>query len=218
MGTFHRTLFTIFTWLSILISFLTVQRGAGAAPTNGAHTSTSRGNSGIFARPGHRSQRRILLPATAPMNHLSSCSEGTKATCRRNCIYIHVYVWIINGVGCETFDDIYLYICGSTYEKIYLYICITCTICSIVKYQQTKKIEWKINQKPPQIFSTGWCYQPVLMPYTHPGLARATWWHFSAGSWRTGTKGGAFSPHSLVSVGKPALKAVTNRHWSPVLY
>ena len=47
---------------------------------------------GFFARPGHRSQRRISLPATAatagtkanatcPMNHsqLSSCSEGTKA-------------------------------------------------------------------------------------------------------------------------------------------
>ena len=47
---------------------------------------------GIFARPGHRSQRRILLPATAPMNHLSSCSEGTKATCRRNCIYTCVCV------------------------------------------------------------------------------------------------------------------------------
>ena len=79
-----------------------------------------------------------------------------------------------------------IYICGSTYEKIYLYICITCTICSIVKYQQTKKIEWKIKQKTPQTFSTGWCYQPVLMSYAHTSLAHATWSHFSAEH----TKGG----------------------------
>ena len=32
-----------------------------------------------------------------------------------------------------------IYIYDRFYEKIYLYICITCTICSIVKYQQTKK-------------------------------------------------------------------------------
>ena len=93
------------------------------------------------------------------------------------CVYM---CELING-GCETFDDIY--ICGSTYERIYLYICITCTICSIVKYQQTKKIEWKIKPTPPpQTFSTGWCYQPVLMSYAHTGLARATWCHFSTGA------------------------------------
>ena len=48
----------------------------------------------------------------------------------------------------------------------------------------------KIKTKTLQTFSTGWCYQPVLMVYQHPGLGRATWWHFSAGSCRTGTKGG----------------------------
>ena len=36
-----------------------------------------------------------------------------------------------------------IYIYDQFYEKIYLYICITCTICSIVKYQQTKKCNGK---------------------------------------------------------------------------
>ena len=50
---------------------------------------------------------------------------------------------------------IYIYIYDRFYQKIYLYICITCTICSIVKYQQTKKelkgkhkINGKIKIKP----------------------------------------------------------------------
>ena len=82
----------------------------GSSPTNGPHTSTSRGNNGIFARPGHRSQRRILLPTTAPMNHskLSSCSEGTKETCRRNCIYIHVLVVRHSMIGSKR-NSIYIY-------------------------------------------------------------------------------------------------------------
>ena len=39
---------------------------AGPAPTNGSRTSNSRGNSGIFAQPGHRSQRRIPLQVVMP--------------------------------------------------------------------------------------------------------------------------------------------------------
>ena len=68
---------------------LNSSKRCGRTPRNGARRSTSRGNSGIFARPGHKSEGRILLPATAPMNHLSSCSEGTKATCSRNCICVN---------------------------------------------------------------------------------------------------------------------------------
>ena len=108
MSTLVTTLFTIFTPLSIsshttnthaLISFLTVQRGAGQAPRNGARRSTSRGNSGIFARLGHKSEGRILLSATAPMKTTSNYHRAPKAPirlmplapkatciCRRNCI------------------------------------------------------------------------------------------------------------------------------------
>ena len=77
---------------------------------------------------------------------------------------------------------------------------------------ENTNVKIKIKTKPPpQTFSTGWFYQPVLMVYQHPGLARATWWHFSAGSCRTGSKGGAFSLHSIVPVAEPALKALTKR-------
>ena len=117
---YHYLIHTHTTNTFILISFKDAG-DAGQAPTRGSRTSNSRRNSGIFARPGYRSQRRILSPATAPMNHLSSCSEGTKATCRRNCIYIyiHVYVWIING-GCETFN--YIYIWSVLRENLFIYM------------------------------------------------------------------------------------------------
>jgi len=86
--------------------------------------------------------------------------------------------------------------------------------------ENTKLKEKEImNPKPPKPFSTGWCYQPVLKVSPPQALARATWWPFSGGSYRTGTKGGGtFSPHSLVSVAESALKALTNRCYSPVLH
>ena len=64
-------------------------------------------------------------------------------------------------------------------------------MCSIVKYQQTKKNlmeNTKLNEKEiiklktPKSYSTGWCYQPVLKGSRPPELARATWFPFSTGS------------------------------------
>ena len=120
-----------------MISFLTVQRGAGEAPRNGARRSTSRGNSEIFARPGHKSEGRILLPATAPMKTTSNCHRAPKAPirlmplapkatciCRRNCILLAIHLCmceLINMVVCET---LMIYICmiGSTRNYIYIYM------------------------------------------------------------------------------------------------
>ena len=76
-----------------------------------------------------------------------------------------------------------------------------------------------INPKPPKPFRTGWCYQPVLKVSQPPALARATWWPFSGGSCRTGTKGrGAFSPHTLVPVAEPALKGLMSRCYMSILH
>ena len=64
-------------------------------------------------------------------------------------------------------------------------------MCSIVKYQQTKKNSnrnTKLNEKeiiklkPPKPYSTGWSYQPVLKGSRPPELARATWLPFTTGS------------------------------------
>ena len=70
------------------------------------------------------------------------------------------------------------------------------------------KINGKKPKPPKHLVPVG---ATKVMVYQHPGLARATWWHFSAGSCRTGSKGGAFSLHSLVLGVEPALKSLTNR-------
>ena len=121
---FARTLFTTFTTLSnihthttntcILISFFKDEGHAGSAPTIVSRTSDSRGNSGIFARPGHRSKRRIPLPATEvmpPCNDLQNIGE---------IVYTILYIYTcMREWSYEKFDDIYMI--GSITNSIYIY-------------------------------------------------------------------------------------------------
>jgi len=63
---YHDLIYIHATNIFILIFFFKAVGDAGQAPTNGSRTSNSRENSGIFTRPGHRSQRRISLQAIMP--------------------------------------------------------------------------------------------------------------------------------------------------------
>ena len=64
---FYHDLIYIHTTNIFILIFFKAVADAGPAPTNGSRTSNSRGNSGIFARPGHRSQRRIPLQVVMPV-------------------------------------------------------------------------------------------------------------------------------------------------------
>ena len=111
---YHDLIYIHTTNIFILISFFKADGDAGPAPTNGSRTSNSRGNSGIFGRPGHRSQRRIPLQAVMP-----ACNDP-QIVGEIVYIYICVCEW-----SYEKFDDIY--------------ICIMCTVCSSVKYVSNEK-------------------------------------------------------------------------------
>jgi hypothetical protein len=81
---YHDLIYIHTTNIFILISFFKAEGDAGQALTNGSRTSNSRGNSGIFARPGHRSQRRIPLQAVMP-----ECNDPQIVG---EIVYIYVYV------------------------------------------------------------------------------------------------------------------------------
>ena len=110
LGTY--TLFTFFyhdliyihtTNIFILISFFKDGGDAGSSPTKRPHTSTSRGNGGIFAWAGHISRRRIsfhhLMPAR---NDLQIVGE---------IVYIYICV-------CMVVQEILWYMIGSTRNSI----------------------------------------------------------------------------------------------------
>ena len=50
----------------------------------------------------------------------TTCHRAPKAP--RQHVGEIVYVWIINGGGCETFDDIYLYIYAVLRENLFIYM------------------------------------------------------------------------------------------------
>jgi hypothetical protein len=110
---YHDLIYIHTTNIFILISFFKADGDAGQAPTNGSRTSNSRGNSGIFGRPGHRSQRRIPLQAVMP-----ACNDPQIVG---EIVYTKLYIYMcMCEWSYEKFDDIYMI--GSTRNSIYIYM------------------------------------------------------------------------------------------------
>jgi hypothetical protein len=141
---YHDLIYIHTTNIFILISFFKADGDAGKAPTNGPHTSTSRGNCGIFGWPGHTSQRRIPLHLMPACNYLQIVGE---IVCTK--LYIYIYVCVCVRTYGHTRNSM-IYIWLVLREILFIYAWRVQYVCSSVKYVWNEKElngKHKINRK-----------------------------------------------------------------------